>query len=202
MSTVGPNGNDSDDAVRRRRAETRRIGACLAIEQMVDKMQMKKYPVKSFIKPSDLQSIWTPRLLKDVIHDALTTDQVVHIRSTMLPFISFLVWIRVKQWFDRFPSLVFPHGDKPIEPKLPMELGQLVDLGIPRTPLLTFMPEQFRFIPATIEFNHREPVQSIRDGRIRLPITHIDPDAIPGGFGTVHVSSRVAPELHRVAPDG
>jgi hypothetical protein len=145
-----------------------------------------------FIRSADLDAIWGKHLLRGIIHEDLTDAQIAHVKEHLLPFVSFLVWIRVEDWFDEFISRIFPgQQDAAIVITLPTTVEMLHALGIPpdEAGLNTQMDDQYRFIPATVILNHEEEVYRIPDKKVRLPFEACDPNALHGGYGKVEVSS-------------
>ncbi len=151
-------------------------------------MHRQGEPNATFICLSDLRTIWhRSRLYRDIIDGNLTDVQIEHIRRDMLPFVSFLVWIGVEDWFDQFVSIVFKDGQTPVmRPSLPMEKKALLAMGLPE-PELTRWHEQYSFIPATLRFHDSEEVQTIEDKLLRLPFMERDANALHGGYGKVEV---------------
>lgn len=173
------------------RASIRRTQAKNAIVEMADKMHRPVGPETSFICLSALRSIWhDSKRYKDIISERLSDAQIEHIRSSMLPFVSFLVWIGVEEWFDQFVDLVFG-GSGTADPirhlQLPMDQVDLLGLGLPRPELSARCHEQFSFIPETLRFHDSEEVQKIPNPLMRLPFVRRDSNALYGGYGKVEV---------------
>jgi hypothetical protein len=155
------------------------------------KMRRHSEPNARFIRLSDLHTIWHDnQLYRDIIDRRLSNTQIDHIRRDMLPFVSFLVWICVEDWFDKFVSIVFGSGETPVTIcRLPMTEHHLrVTFELPPSQL-TRWHEQFAFIPATVRFHDQdEGVQRIEDKLVRLPFDKKGTNhAVHGGYGKVEV---------------
>ncbi|KAK3377588.1 hypothetical protein B0H63DRAFT_477458 [Podospora didyma] len=146
-------------------------------------------PSAAFICGSALSAIWDEGNLKAIISDNLTKDQIRHIRNKVLPFLSFLVWINVEDWFDHFIDRVFDgktgHAANTTDLTLPMDKQALLDIGLPVTEVNAHWQQQFLFCPATIRFDDLEEVQMISNSYLRLPFVKRDTNALHGGYGKV-----------------
>lgn len=173
------------------RAILRKTKINQTILRIDEKMHRRSEPNARFICLSDLQTIWHDKqLYRDIIDRCLSNTQIDHIRRDMLPFVSFLVWICVEDWFDKFVSIVFGHGETPVQIlRLPMTEDHLrATLELPPSQL-TRWHEQFAFIPATVRFHDQhEGVQRIEDNLIRLPFDKKGTShPLHGGYGKVEV---------------
>ena len=180
LDTLRPGLEDKTD-IRRSKATSIR-------EELQKRRRRNKTPKDAFICLSDLRAVWHDNgLYKDVISDALTDVQIEKIRDTMLPFVSFVVWIGLERWFDvKFMEHVFGDWPKVTALVLPMTEQALLDIGLPKFEVGTRGDEQYCFIPATVRFHDLDGVQTI-DKELRLPFIERDRHALYGGFGKVEV---------------
>ncbi|KAK5658055.1 hypothetical protein OQA88_2611 [Cercophora sp. LCS_1] len=152
----------SETPVKKTALRTRSDWARYVVGELETRMRGDKQHGAAFFLPSDLRAVWKHNpLFKDLIHEYLTDTQFDDMRKHMLPFLSFIVWIRDEDW-----------------------LAGLLDLvtGNPSVSL----DQQYLFIPLTVRFDDvNEEIQRVDNPLIRLPFVNRNPETTSGAFGKV-----------------
>ncbi len=162
---------------------------------LVLRMNRKDEPADAFICSSHLKEIWKSGCyLDDLLWDNhLTAAQLDVVKTRLLEFVSCLIWIGVDNWFAKFRERVFYPPDSTtlttgLADDMPLSRPVVESLGIRPSAVEGFLQDQYRFIPATLEFSDdHEAEQSFSNKSIRLPFLERESKEYQGGFGTVKV---------------
>jgi len=92
--------------LREKKLETREDWADYVADKLARRMKGDEQRGTTFILLSDLKEVWTPALFRDLIGEYLTDADIKTMRESMLPFLSFVVWIRNEKWFEHLPDLM------------------------------------------------------------------------------------------------
>ncbi|ETS76166.1 hypothetical protein PFICI_11553 [Pestalotiopsis fici W106-1] len=179
--------NNSRDQHARRRACFESIA-----NGIQDAMCMADDPEKAFCRSSDMRAIWRTSQLRGLLFDSnLTTEQIEAIQNRLLGFLSFIVWTDLPEldWFSTVKSYLFSSPNSTItrftDKNLPLDAEELASMGLSPRRVKRSLGDQYRFIPAILDFSHQPQTQNI-DSRLRMPFEFRSTEEISGGYGLIN----------------
>lgn len=165
-------------------------------DELLRRMQRRDNASDAFICAADVAAIWVAdetRLDAILWDNELSVTQRAVVRTRLLSFLSYLVWIEVSSnWFSAFRQRVFHPADSAslaasLEGGMPFSRDVLEWLGIAHNKVEKSWEDQYRFLPATLYFKGDESIQDIPDRHVRMPFLEKEDRVVHGGYGNVQV---------------